>query len=153
MIDLEWACSLPAETLHPPYWLTGRSLDDLTGEHLDAFKQAHGEFVDIFEEEEKLLPPINQSHSYRTNLMRGGWQIGNFWYFQALDSPKGLFNLFHQHIHPIFVSAHNVSSELSQAVSDYWAADAEEVIATKLRDKEDYEKMLCRRFDDAAEGT
>ncbi|CEJ59477.1 hypothetical protein PMG11_08102 [Penicillium brasilianum] len=137
VVDLEWACSLPAETLRPPHWLTGRSLDDLTGDHLDAFKRAHEEFVDIFEEEEKLFPPINHSCSYRTNLMKRGWQIGSFWYFQALDNPKGLFNLFHQHIHPIFVSAHDVDSDFPRVVSDYWAADTEKVIAAKLRDKEE----------------
>ncbi|KAG0153896.1 hypothetical protein PDIDSM_1275 [Penicillium digitatum] len=44
VIDLEWACSLPAETLHPPYWLTGRSVDELTGEHLEEFREAYEEF-------------------------------------------------------------------------------------------------------------
>ncbi|PWY93952.1 hypothetical protein BO94DRAFT_612638 [Aspergillus sclerotioniger CBS 115572] len=128
VIDLEWACSLPAETLRPPYWLTGRSVDDLTDEHLEEFARAH-EFVEVFEEEEKLVPPINDDHSYRTNLMRRGWQIGNFWYFQALDSPKGLYNLFEQHIHPIFASNTSVGSHFSRIVSDYWAADVEAVIA------------------------
>ena len=84
------------------YWLTGRSVDDLTDENLTEFGQVHGEFVDIFEEEENSFPPINHDQSYRTHLMRRGWQIGNSWYFQALDSPKGLYNLFEQHIHPIF---------------------------------------------------
>ena len=153
IVDLEWACSLPAETLRPPYWLTGRSLDDLTGKHLDAFGHAYEEFVDIFKEEEKFFPPINGIRSYRTNLMRRAWQTGNFWYFQALDSPKGLFNLFSQHIHPIFVSAHGVSSELSRGLSEYWAVDTENVMAAKLRDKEEYEKILCKRFDDATDDT
>ncbi|OGE46481.1 hypothetical protein PENARI_c233G07215, partial [Penicillium arizonense] len=39
VIDLEWACSLPAETFRPPYWLTGRSVDDLIGEHLEDFRE------------------------------------------------------------------------------------------------------------------
>ncbi|RAK96044.1 uncharacterized protein BO80DRAFT_449641 [Aspergillus ibericus CBS 121593] len=136
VIDLEWACSLPAETLQPPYWLTGRSVDGLTDGYLEEFRQAHEEFVNIFEEEESSVPPINDDRSFRANLMRTGWQIGTFWYLQALDSPKGLYHLFEQHIHPIFVSSHKVTSESSQMVSDYWAADAETVITTKLRDKE-----------------
>ncbi|PYI11878.1 hypothetical protein BO78DRAFT_465861 [Aspergillus sclerotiicarbonarius CBS 121057] len=151
VIDLEWACALPAETLHPPYWLTGRSVDHLTDGHREEFRQTHEEFVNIFEEEEHSVPPINDDCSYRTNLMRRGWHTGNFWYFQALDSPKGLYNLFEQHIHPIFVSSHGVSSEFSRIVSDYWAADAETVITAKLRDKEEYEKKLGRRFEDAAD--
>ncbi|KAI9034908.1 uncharacterized protein KD926_005031 [Aspergillus affinis] len=118
VIDLEWACSLPAETLRPPYWLTGRSVDDLTGEHLGEFREAYEEFVDIFEEEEKLFPPINNVYSYRTTLMRNGWQVGNFWYFHALDSPKGLFNLFRQNVYPIFAPSHQVAAEFSRLVSE-----------------------------------
>ncbi|RAQ50884.1 hypothetical protein AFGD_003432 [Aspergillus flavus] len=153
LVELEWACSLPAETLRPPLWLTGRSIDDLTGENLEAFKQVYEEFLDVFEEEERLLPSIDNTHSYRTDLMRRAWQTGSFWYFHSLDSPKGLFNLFHQHIHPIFVSAHRVSSEFSRIVSDYWAVDTETIISTKLQDKEEYEKVLRQRFEDAVDRT
>lgn len=31
--DLEWACSLPAETFRPLYWLTSRAIDGLTDEN------------------------------------------------------------------------------------------------------------------------
>lgn len=150
LVDLEWACSLPAETLRPPYWLTGRPADDLIGEHLDTFSKAHHEFMEIFEKEEKSLPPMNGVCSYRTNIMRKGWKIGNFWYFQALDSPKGLFNIFRDHIQPIFASSHNADSDFSRIVSEYWAVNGEEVIAAKLRDKEMYEKMLRQHFGDAS---
>lgn len=105
IIDLEWACSLPAETLRPPYWLTDRSIDGLTEEHLDEFRLAHGEFMDIFEEEEKRLAPLKNASmavpSYRTSIMRNGLRIGNFWFFHALDSPKGMYNVFSQHIHHV----------------------------------------------------
>lgn len=63
VIDLEWACSLPAETLRPPYWLTGRPIDYLTEEHLDAFKQTIEEFMEIFDEEERSYPPIRNGCS------------------------------------------------------------------------------------------
>jgi hypothetical protein len=69
VVDLQWACSLPAETLRPPYWLPGRSVDDLSGEHLEAFKEAPEEFLNTFEEEEKSFPPVNHIRSYRTNLV------------------------------------------------------------------------------------
>ena len=153
VIDLEWACSLPSETLQPPYWLSGRHVDGLTEEYLDAFKEAYGEFTKIFEEEEKSYPPINGICSYRTALMRRGLEIGNFWYFKALESPKGLYNLFRQHIHPIFDPTRDISSDFSQTVSKYWAPYMEQVIAAKLRDKEEYEKMVCQRFKDAASQT
>ena len=64
--------------------------------------------------------------------MRKGWLNGSFWYFQALYSLKGLFNLFHQHIHSIFDSSHPVDSALIRVVSNYWAADTEKVITAKI---------------------
>lgn len=153
VVDLEWACSLPAETLRPPYWLTGRALDDLTGEHLDEFRDAYEEFVDTFEEEEKKGPPFQGIQLHRTKLMRRAWETGSLWYFLAAESPKGLFNLFNQHINPIFTSVHSIGFDFSKSMSAYWAADTENVIVSKLRDKEEYEKMLCQRFDDAVEQT
>jgi hypothetical protein len=152
VIDLEWACSLPAETLRPPYWLTGCSVDEITGEHLETFSEAYEEFVGVFGEEEKQIPPINNDHSYRTDLMRNGLQIGNFWYFHALDSPKGLFNLFSQHIYPRFASPCQSKDDFARVVSDFWAPDVERVLAAKLHDKEEYEKSLRQRFEDAVLG-
>lgn len=149
VIDLEWACSLPAETLRPPYWLTGCSVDELTGEHLETFSEAYEEFVGVFEEEEKQVSPINNDHSYRTNLMRNGWKIGNFWYFHALDSPKGLFNLFSQHIYPLFAPPTQSKDDFARVVSAFWAPDVEKLLAAKLRDKEEYQRSLCQRFEDA----
>lgn len=93
MIDLEWAYSLPAETFRPLYYLTGRSVDDLTGEYFEAFREVYKEFVDIFKEE-KHFPPINSVYPYRPTLVRNGWKTGSFWYIHALESPNGLFNLF-----------------------------------------------------------
>ncbi|KAJ5986545.1 hypothetical protein N7451_010910 [Penicillium sp. IBT 35674x] len=150
IIDLEWACSLPAETFRPPYWLTGRSIDDLAGENFEVFGEAYKEFVDVFEEEEKTVRPINDTNSYRTTIMKSSWQTGQFWYFHALDSPKGLFNLFGQHIYPVFTRSHQVVPDFSRVVSDFWAPDVEEVISTKLRDKEEYEKSLYQLFDDSS---
>lgn len=81
LVDLEWACSLPLETLRPPYWLTGRPADNILGENLNIFSKAYDEFMEIFEEEERRYPPLFNVCSYRTNIMRKGWKIGNSWYF------------------------------------------------------------------------
>lgn len=155
IIDLEWACSLPAETLHPPYWLTDQPIDLLIEENLETFTQTYQEFMGIFEEEEssQSCPPISNACSVhnRTSLMRRGWQAGNFWYFHALGSTKGLFNIFDQHILPIFTSGHR--SGFSQILSEFWAADAGTVLSTKLHDKEEYEQRLRRLFEHAAEST
>ncbi|KAJ5570569.1 uncharacterized protein N7459_009999, partial [Penicillium hispanicum] len=152
LVDLEWACSLPAESLRPPYWLTGRTADNILGEHLETFSKEHDQFTKVFEEEEMRLPPLFNSNSYRTNIMRNGWKIGNFWYFQALDSLKGLFNIFCDHIQPRFAASHSADpSEFSRIVSQYWAVDTEDVIVEKLKDKKMYEKELRLRFQNSSE--
>lgn len=151
IIDLEWACSLPAETLRPPYWLTGRSVDALTDENLETFNLIREKFMNAFEEEEKSFPAVNNIPSYRTSLMRNGWETGKFWYFHALDSTKGLYNLFHSHIYPRFGSHSDATADFPRLVSSFWAFAAEEVIAAKLRDKEEYEKSLGQLFQEAAE--
>lgn len=144
LIDLEWACSLPVETLRPPYWLTGCPADDLIGQRLKDFSEAHHEFVDTFEEEEKSFPPRGGVDSYHTNIIRNGWKIGNFWYFQALDSPKGLYNIFPDHIQPNFAPSHNVDPDFPRIVSEYWTAGAEEVINKKLQVSR-YTRRCCFR--------
>jgi hypothetical protein len=150
VVDLEWACSLPAETLLPPYWLTGQSVDNLTGENLDVFKETYAEFVDIFEKEEKCFPPIENIDSYRTSTMRKALKDGSFWYFSALNTTKGLYNVFQQHIYPIFASSNDAPPEFDSVAAKFWAPDVEEVLAAKLRDKEEYEQSLHQLFDEAA---
>lgn len=54
LIDLEWACSLPIELQSPPYWLSGRSVDDIEhGEPLETFGLVVTEFLETFEREER----------------------------------------------------------------------------------------------------
>jgi hypothetical protein len=45
IIDLEWACSRPAEMQRVPYWLTSQSIDSLLGENLSAFDCLREEFM------------------------------------------------------------------------------------------------------------
>ncbi|KAK2757372.1 hypothetical protein FQN54_004887 [Arachnomyces sp. PD_36] len=152
LIDLEWACSLPIEMLHPPFWLTSRGVDQLEkGEHLDAYTAVHGEFVGSFEKVEGLFPLTNGDASYRTQIMRKGWKIGNFWYFHSLDNPKGLYTIFLQHIQPMFEWSHGTGTDFDRIVAPYWSADAAEVRAAKLRDKELYDDQLRKAFEDNVE--
>lgn len=154
LIDLEWACSLPAETMRPPYWLTGHAADELDGERLDTFSKAHDKFMEIFEEEEKRYLPLFNACAYRTNIMRRGWEVGNLWFFQALDSPKGLLNIFSDHLQPRFApSQSDDPSDFSKIVSEYWAVDTKDVMERKLKDKEVYENELCQRFQNGPDGT
>ena len=150
IIDLEWACSLPIEMLSPPYWMTSRAVDELEGDELQTFETAYQNFTDIFEKEDKSFPLAYDRATYRTDIMRTGWKIGNFWYFHALNSPKGLFNLFRQHVQPIFEPRRDSCkpgvADFAEIVSPYWAADARETVVAKLEEKRKYERELRELF-------
>lgn len=146
IIDLEWACSLPVEMIFPPYWLTGRGVDQLEDGEFEKFDQMCREFIKIFEEEEKSFPPAYGSATYRTDIMRRGWEVGSFWYFHALLSMKGCYNLFQQHIQPLFCSQFQRDA-FTDAVSPFWASDAQKVVTGKLRDKARYEQELRALFE------
>lgn len=151
IIDLEWACSLPIEMVTPPYWITNRAVDEIYDDELPRFETAFKEFMDIFEQEEKSSPSTYGCATYRTDIMRKGWKIGNFWYFEALQSPKGLFNLFRHNIQPMFNPHRDNIDGSTDIVSPYWALDAREVVATKLEDEKKYEQELQELFEKAGE--
>lgn len=55
LVDLEWTCSLPVEIIHPPYWLTNYTVDQLYLEkYLDAFSEAYSEFINILKKKKKI---------------------------------------------------------------------------------------------------
>lgn len=146
LVDLEWACSIPAEMIHPPYWLTGRPLDGLKpGEHLDAFNVAHAEFMTIFGEEEQAFSSAGKRTAGLTNIMKKGWEIGNFWYFNVLETPKGLYNVFLHHIQPRFAKLYGDDdgmAEFERTVAPYWAVDTQGFLDGKVKDREIYESQL-----------
>ncbi|OJD09886.1 hypothetical protein ACJ73_10035 [Blastomyces percursus] len=73
-LDLEWACSFPIEMQTPPYWLTGRPIDDIEhGEHLQTFKTVMSEFIDAFEAQEKIIS--HSENTLQTNLLRKCWAM------------------------------------------------------------------------------
>lgn len=135
--------------LAPPHWMTNRGIDELRGVELEGFGKAYHEFVDIFEEEERpSFLPIYRSAVYRADIMRRSWEMGSFWYFHALKSSKGLYNIFTQHIQPIFEPRRDI--RFAYMVSAYWAPNAMGVIAAKLEDRKKYEQQLRRLFAEAA---
>ena len=147
LVDLEWSCSLPAEKLHPPSWLTSRGVDELEeGEHLEAYCHVREEFMGIFEKEEKKLAPKFGNPTYCTNIMRRGWETGSFWYLQALDNPRGLYNIFLQHIQPRFERPSDGGALFDQAVSPYWAPDIAQFITAKVKEKGEYDEQLRSTF-------
>lgn len=144
LIDLEWACSLPIEMQCPPYWLSGRAVDDIEhGEHLDTFRQMIDEFCEAFESEEKRLA---ESTLHQTLIMKKCWESGGFWYFQAVNSPKGLYRIFNHHIQQLFCPEHCTKRVFDQVLAPYWCIDAEGVIEKKVKDEEEYKDQLKEMF-------
>ena len=148
LIDLEWACSLPIEMQNPPHWLTNRDVDQLEGEDLTSYSDMHEEFMQAFEGEEKLQPvtSLGERDLLHTRTMRRVWETGAYFYFHALESPAGLFNLFIQHTWPKFPSSMAAKEGFDEAVSPFWSPDADDFTATKLRQREEYEKDLRALF-------
>jgi hypothetical protein len=145
LIDLEWACSLPIEMQHPQYWLTSQSVDDLVDEELTLFDNVYREFLEIFAQEEALFLPAAQEHQakplLRTQIMKKGWEDGNFFYFLALDSISGLYGLFIQHIQERF-DYHVKYDAFRRVISPYWRSESEQFVAAKIQQKSEYDTRL-----------
>ena len=148
LVDLEWACSLPVEMQNPPYWLSSRGIDQLVGEDLTAYNHLHEEFMEVFEFEERQqnCTAREQNQIPHTRAMRRTWRTGGFFYFGALETPAGLFNLFLQHIWPKFPASKDAQLAFDKALSPFWSPDADEVTVRKLKDREDYEASLRALF-------
>lgn len=144
LIDLEWACSFPIELQTPPYWLTGRPIDDIEhGEHLQTFQEVITEFIGAFEAQEK---NIQTSDVSQAGIMRQCWDRGSFWYFQAVHSPKGLLRVFNEHIQRMFCEEHCSQRVFDRTVSPYWSVGAEDFIELKVHQEAEYKDRLRKRF-------
>ncbi|KAM0424876.1 hypothetical protein ACHAPT_009932 [Fusarium lateritium] len=143
LIDLEWACSQPAEMLHPSYWLTNRAIDQITDEHLTDYSERHEEFMSAFDEEER----ARGSDWRHADTMRAGWKTGSFWYFSAIESFSALYSLFLQHIQPIYgTAAVKDWKEFESLVAPYWAPGSPEFISEKVKEREDYLEQIREVF-------
>ncbi|KAL9126776.1 MAG: hypothetical protein Q9217_004224 [Psora testacea] len=157
LIDLEWACSLPIEMQNPPHWLTSQSIDQLTRENLAEYNEVREEFMEAFEHEENLQ---NEGKRYtdkkglpRARTMRKAWETGSFFYFHALDSITGLFNLWGRNIQPRFSNVGNLNNELNRLLAPYWCADAENIVAAKMKDRQEYDAQLRAMFEAKAQAS
>ncbi|KAK2807306.1 hypothetical protein FQN50_005460 [Emmonsiellopsis sp. PD_5] len=146
LIDLEWACSFPIEMQTPPYWLTGRPIDDIEhGEHLEAFENVMNEFIDAFEAQETNVNHSKTS-SFQANILRKCWDRGSFWYFQAVHSPKGMLRVFIEHIQRRYCEDHCTQRVFDHTVSPYWCIGAADVVEKKLAEETEYKNQLRKRF-------
>jgi hypothetical protein len=143
LIDLEWACILPIQLQSPPYWISGRAIDQLKhGEPLETFHQLIKEYLTIFEQEERRM----RGELYQTPIMRKSWEAGSFLYFHAVNSPKGLFRIFNEHIQRLFCPQHCETSTFDDVVAPYWRVGAGDIIEEKLKEEKRYKDQLREVF-------
>jgi hypothetical protein len=78
--------------------------------------------------------------------MKKCWETGSFWYFQALNTPKGLFRVFNEHIQRRFCAEHSEMRIFDQVVSPYWGIGTADIIERKIREEERYKERLREAF-------
>ena len=146
--DLEWGCSLPIETLHPPFWLSGHEIDHLTTEREGDFDTMCAEFLEIFEREERLRS--SPSPGFFAEIMRDGLQKKTHWFLACLNEPRGTYNLFLDYLQPRFAPAHSEEEHairFQQIIAPYWSFQASDFIEQKLSDRKLYLEQLRSKFD------
>ena len=146
LIDMEWACSLPVEMQQPPHWLISCGVDEMVGESLSKYNEIREEFMEEFEKNERA------THQHHNNLlltrtMKRTWLTGGFFYFHAVNSTVGLYNIFQQHIQSRFTKDECTSADMDNTLSIFWGEEAEKVRAAKVQDRDVYKIQLRELFE------
>ncbi|PGH32008.1 hypothetical protein GX50_05202 [[Emmonsia] crescens] len=151
IIDLEWACSLPLGDLLPPFWLTGKGVDQIKGSEYKRFKACYERFMEIFEQEEMGTRLHYDGNIYsRAMTMRSALENGRYWYSNALQTPRGLFNIFRTHLEPFY---EEVSKEsLCAAVSPFWTSGMTSFVNLKLKGFTQYRQEVRNIFNSGKSG-
>ncbi|KUL81670.1 hypothetical protein ZTR_11128 [Talaromyces verruculosus] len=145
LIDHEWTCSLPIEMVHPPYWLTAASVDEIEPHE---YEKSRSEFMNILTEQEQQDhcegdSPLDFKLS---ETMNTAWDRGAFWYSLALSSPSGVFNIFYKHIKPRFDETSPEEDPFLEVMQWYWTQKIGHIARKKVKDKSSYDKQLKAEF-------
>lgn len=146
IIDLEWTCSLPLTDLLPPFWLTGKNIDQIEDDEYYVFEEAFAKFVKIYEQEK-----AEQSLYYdkSTITMKNALEDGRYWYVNALQTPKGLFNIFRTHLESLYG---RVPEESLGAVSAFWRIGMGSFVGLKLKELAQYRQEVHDIFNSEKSG-
>ena len=77
--------------------------------------------------------------------MREVWESGGFWFFQAAQVPKGMYNIFSTHVKSRFNKEHE-GKVFDDVLFWYWGIRAQETIDKKLEDREAYRAKVREAF-------
>ncbi|KAI9740954.1 MAG: hypothetical protein M1818_004560 [Claussenomyces sp. TS43310] len=140
IVDLEWTCSLPAEFIHPPHWMTGKTEANIL---IDAeFVQRHQEFKDLYEAEE-----ASMHSTYRIGIP--SLDKRTLFYCLALFHTVHLYQIFHCHIKPLYLDELNEDEEregLCKFMAPFWGRDVANTINCKVAERESYILQVKEHF-------
>ena len=141
VIDLEFVCSLPTMMLTAPYWLTGCSVDQLYGQHLEEYNELRQQYMRVLEEEERKL---GLTESIAQLVMRN-WNDGSCWISYCLTSIDAAFNIFEKCIRPLYHRS-SIPNSADEIISHFFVQDTESLIRRKTADKDEYDTKLEKLF-------
>ncbi|EQL02551.1 Aminoglycoside phosphotransferase [Ophiocordyceps sinensis CO18] len=138
IFDLGEMCALPLEMVSVPYWLTGRAISQLQGEHLEEFDRVRRRFMQILEKEES---SVGGSLS---KMMHETWESQGVWFWHSLTSVDAAFWLVADHLCPKFQA--RLSLQVEQAFSQFWCENTDQVVRAKMEDYKRYDNNLRQLF-------
>ncbi|PLB53306.1 hypothetical protein P170DRAFT_454417 [Aspergillus steynii IBT 23096] len=142
LIDLEWACSRQIEMVEPPYWLTGKGVDQID---VDEYDISRKELMSILETEE--AASTDRKILRLSEVLARTWATGTFWVILALSSPSGLFTIFAKDIYLLFSCE---GSPDDGALPFFWTKNVPQFVNCKVSEKAEYDRNLQLVFEDLA---
>lgn len=142
LVDLEWLCSMPAEALSEPYWLTAKSTHDFI--YNPACQEQHeitrDRYLDILQQQELL---VQKPHTISMcDLMSDSWKSKRAWFWLCLN---------HHDVRDVIVSDHLCPPDSFNIIAEDMAqiecSNADTVISDKIADYEAYTKTLLTYFE------
>ncbi|MCJ1476754.1 hypothetical protein MMC13_005423 [Lambiella insularis] len=137
IIDLDGACFWPIEMLHPPMWLTNKTIDEIVGEEEQRFELERTKFMNIFREEERVL-----CKSRLSDQMDLSWRRGSCWCGIILGNTTAAYNLIRDHFIPLFHDLRDFD-ETYESKAKAWTEDSDKFIQRKLDDLHEYRKQIA----------
>lgn len=139
---MEFACSLPIEFIQPPYWLSGKLVDEIEPAE-DA--PVHAKFLQRLRDEEQIQNHTRNAEPL-SSTMQEAWIYGSFWVTLAVMDPVGFTSVFYDRILPEHFSFS--PEELTKAdyhfFARFWRRDISSIIDKKQHDRSEYsEEGLC----------
>lgn len=142
LIDLEWLCSMPPESLPVPYWLSGTAVDNIKGDNLEKFDAIRKEFLDAFEQEQSKLnfTPVWSLE----DILNETWESKTVWFWQCLRSVDATLYLVTDHLCP--PSAGKLAN-IARSLSSLWCEDSAQAVVKKIAEYEKYKADLQRLYE------